>query len=84
MTGVQTCALPISPEYTEGREGYYWMKKLAGNSAKTVLNMDIRDFTEEGYAYRKAFITEQVRLFNEANNNRAVLEISDRATCITF
>lgn len=67
-----------TPEYTEGREGYYWMKKLAGNSAKTVLNMDIRDFTEEGYAYRKAFITEQVRLFNEANNNRAVLEISDR------
>ncbi|MFA0521570.1 peptidase dimerization domain-containing protein, partial [Vibrio sp. 10N.222.55.E8] len=38
-----------TPEHTEGREGYYWMKKLAGNSAKTVLNMDIRDFTEEGY-----------------------------------
>ncbi|MFA0196500.1 peptidase T [Vibrio artabrorum] len=67
-----------TPEHTEGREGYYWMKKLAGNSAKTVLNMDIRDFTEEGYAYRKAFIAEQVRIFNERNNNRAVLELTDR------
>ncbi|XDF78627.1 peptidase T [Aliivibrio fischeri] len=67
-----------TPEHTEGREGYYWMKKLAGNSAKTVLNMDIRDFTESGYMYRKAFIAEQVRMFNEENNNRATLELSDR------
>lgn len=67
-----------TPEHTEGREGYYWMKKLAGNSAKTVLNMDIRDFTESGYMYRKAFIVEQVRMFNEENNNRATLELSDR------
>lgn len=26
-----------APEYTEGREGYYWVKQLAGNSARTVL-----------------------------------------------
>lgn len=37
-----------APEYTEGREGYYWVKQLQGNSARTVLKLDIRDFTEEG------------------------------------
>lgn len=26
-----------APEYTEGREGYYWVKQLQGNSARTVL-----------------------------------------------
>ncbi|MGR5065272.1 peptidase T [Photobacterium sp. DNB22_13_2] len=45
-----------APEYTEGREGYYWVKELAGNSAKTVLKMDIRDFTKQGYAHRMAFL----------------------------
>ncbi|MGL4984297.1 MAG: peptidase T [Plesiomonas sp.] len=45
-----------APEYTEGREGYYWVKTLQGNSAKTVLKMDVRDFTAEGYAKRMAFL----------------------------
>lgn len=45
-----------APEYTEGREGYYWVKQLAGNSARTVLKMDVRDFTEAGYAHRMAFL----------------------------
>lgn len=45
-----------APEYTEGCEGYYWVKELAGNSAKTVLKMDIRDFTKQGYASRMAFL----------------------------
>ncbi|WP_420844817.1 peptidase T [Limnobaculum eriocheiris] len=45
-----------APEYTEGREGYYWVKQLHGNSAKTVLNMDIRDFTEQGYQQRMQFL----------------------------
>ena len=42
-----------APEYTEGREGYYWVKQLQGNSARTVLKLDIRDFSEEGYHARK-------------------------------
>ncbi|MGF1681676.1 peptidase T [Photobacterium minamisatsumaniensis] len=45
-----------APEYTEGREGYYWVKELAGNSAKTVLKMDIRDFSKQGYAERMLFL----------------------------
>lgn len=45
-----------APEYTDGCEGYYWVKELAGNSAKTVLKMDVRDFTKQGYATRMAFL----------------------------
>ncbi|OBU05921.1 peptidase T [Morganella psychrotolerans] len=45
-----------APEYTEGREGYYWVKQLSGNSARTVLKMDMRDFTETGYQSRMAFL----------------------------
>ncbi|GKX61274.1 peptidase T [Leminorella grimontii] len=46
-----------APEYTEGREGYYWVKQLQGNSAKTVLKMDVRDFTEQGYQHRMQFLS---------------------------
>ncbi|MDK3008978.1 peptidase T [Providencia rettgeri] len=45
-----------APEYTDGREGYYWVKQMSGNSARTVLKMDVRDFTEEGYRTRMAFL----------------------------
>ncbi|WP_159564401.1 peptidase T [Budvicia diplopodorum] len=45
-----------APEYTDGREGYYWVKQMQGNSAKTVLQMDVRDFTEEGYSSRMKFL----------------------------
>ncbi|QIC14502.1 peptidase T [Providencia vermicola] len=45
-----------APEYTADREGYYWVKQLSGNSARTVLKMDVRDFTEDGYRARMAFL----------------------------
>ena len=45
-----------APEYTEGREGYYWVKELSGNSTRTVLKMDIRDFTKDGYQNRLIFL----------------------------
>lgn len=45
-----------APEYTEGREGYFWVKELKGNSAKTVLNLDVRDFTQEDYQKRMQFL----------------------------
>lgn len=45
-----------APEYTERREGYYWVKQLQGNSARTVLKLDVRDFTAEGYQSRMNFI----------------------------
>ncbi|MFK0572553.1 peptidase T [Endozoicomonas sp.] len=45
-----------APEYTEGLEGYYWVKELSGNNSKTLLKMDVRDFTREGYQSRMMFL----------------------------
>lgn len=68
-----------APEYTEGREGYYWVKQLSGNSAKTVLNLDIRDFTRAGYQQRMDFLrrlaTSCESLWGEGTIE---LELSDR------
>ncbi|PSU34791.1 peptidase T [Photobacterium lutimaris] len=68
-----------APEYTDGREGYYWVKELAGNSAKTVLKMDIRDFTQQGYAQRMTFLQQLAdscqTLWGQGHIN---IELSDR------
>lgn len=45
-----------APQYTEGREGYYWVKEMTGNSAKTVLKLYIRDFSQQGYRDRMTFL----------------------------
>lgn len=45
-----------APEYTCDKEGYYWVKEMSGNSAKTLLKMDIRDFSLEGLKERASFL----------------------------
>lgn len=45
-----------APEYTENREGYYWVKELSGNSAKTILKLDIREFDDKKYQERMQFL----------------------------
>ncbi len=66
-----------APEYTENKEGYYWVKELQGNSAKTVLKLDIRDFSRSGYQQRMAFLD---KLANSMNNIYGGIDIvlSDR------
>lgn len=68
-----------APEYTEGREGYYWVKQLQGNSARTVLKLDIRDFSEEGYHARKTFVRQLAEsacaLWGEGS---VICQLSDR------
>lgn len=68
-----------APEYTEGREGYYWVKQLQGNSARTVLKLDIRDFTEEGYRARMAFVQQLADAANTLwGNNSVTCHLADR------
>ncbi|ECU9385912.1 peptidase T [Salmonella enterica subsp. enterica serovar Newport] len=68
-----------APEYTEGREGYYWVKQLQGNSARTVLKLDIRDFTEEGYQSRMRFIRQLADSMNALwGDNSVECQLSDR------
>jgi len=52
------------PEYTEGTEGYYWVKAIHGTVAETRLTVDIRDFTTDGYELRRAFIDKLAASFN--------------------
>ncbi|WP_158134802.1 peptidase T [Photobacterium damselae] len=68
-----------APEYTEGREGYYWVKELSGNSAKTVLKMDIRDFTKEGYRQRMTFLQQLADSCKTLWGENAIeIDLSDR------
>ncbi|MGX9457117.1 peptidase T [Photobacterium damselae subsp. damselae] len=68
-----------APEYTEGREGYYWVKELSGNSAKTVLKMDIRDFTKEGYRQRMTFLQQLADSCKKLWGENAIeIDLSDR------
>ena len=66
-----------APEYTEKREGYYWVKELSGNSAKTVLKLDIRDFCWEGYKKRMAFLGKLAEQMNDLYGG-VVIDLSDR------
>lgn len=66
-----------APEYTENREGYYWVKELEGNSAKTVLKLDIRDFDAAGYHERMAFLAKLAEQMN-ALYGGVEIDLSDR------
>ncbi|NLY04095.1 MAG: peptidase T [Campylobacter sp.] len=68
-----------APEYTEGKEGYYWVKELSGNSAKTVLKLDIREFDEKKYHERMEFLTALTNSCQAIWGKRSVeIELSDR------
>lgn len=53
------------PEYTEGKEGYYWVKGIEGSVARTNLTIDIRDFTRDGFEKRRRFIENLADGFNQ-------------------
>jgi len=60
------------PEYTEGTEGYYWVKAVQGTVAETKLTVDIRDFTTDGYETRRAFIENLAESFNRLHGEGSV------------
>ncbi|MDO5046369.1 peptidase T [Campylobacter sp.] len=68
-----------APEYTENREGYYWVKELSGNSAKTILKLDIREFDEKKYGERMRFLQNLAdgcaKIWGE---NRVDIKLTDR------
>lgn len=73
-------ALPEAerPELTEGREGYFWVNKISGNTVSATLEIALRDFEIDGYQNRKATlrsITEQLQ--NRYGHENIILELSD-------
>lgn len=66
------------PELTEGREGYFWVNKISGNTVSATLEIALRDFEIDGYQNRKATlrsITEQLQ--NRYGHENIILELSD-------
>ncbi len=52
------------PEYTEGVEGYYWVKNLQGNVGDTTITLDIRDFSTAGIKARQDHLQATADYFN--------------------
>lgn len=67
-----------APEYTENKEGYFWVKELSGNSAKTILKIDVREFDEKIYQQRMNFLQNLADSFNKIYNNRVKITLKDR------
>ncbi|MCL2567434.1 MAG: peptidase T [Alphaproteobacteria bacterium] len=60
------------PELTEGIEGYFWVKNIQGNTSKTILNIDVRDFGAETRLKRLDFIHNLVAEFNKTYGENTV------------
>ncbi|SDP27816.1 peptidase T [Phyllobacterium sp. OV277] len=61
------------PEYTENREGYYWVKSLHGTVAEARIVLDIRDFTQAGFEHRRHFVQTLVESFNQLHGAQTVV-----------
>lgn len=60
------------PEYTENREGYYWVKGIQGSVAEAKIVVDIRDFTKAGYEARHQFLQKLAASFNQLYGEQTV------------
>ncbi|AQW87700.1 peptidase T [Campylobacter pinnipediorum subsp. caledonicus] len=67
-----------APEYTENKEGYFWVKELSGNSSKTVLKIDVREFDDVKYAQRMQFLQDITDGLNKIWDNRVKIVLNDR------
>ncbi|MBA8878857.1 peptidase T [Phyllobacterium myrsinacearum] len=61
------------PEYTENREGYYWVKSVHGTVAEARIVLDIRDFTQGGFEHRRQFVETLVESFNRLQGTQTVV-----------
>ncbi len=62
-----------TPEYTDGKEGYFWFNDITGNQSQVILKMNIRDFDLQKYQARKRYI-EDTAAFIQAKHPRAKIE----------
>lgn len=67
-----------APEYTEKKEGYFWVKEMSGNSAKTILKLDIREFDEKKYDERMEFLQNLADGLNRVWDGRIDIKLNDR------
>lgn len=51
-----------TPENTDVREGYYWIKNMTGNPARAHIQINIRDFDDVTFESRKQYVRDVVEL----------------------
>ena len=51
-----------TPEHTEGKEGYFWVRSVSTNDTLAVVKMNIRDHDKARFEARKQYIADVVRL----------------------
>ncbi|MDO5055181.1 peptidase T [Pasteurella oralis] len=68
-----------TPERTEGKQGFYHLSRFIGDVEKAELHYLIRDFEQEGFLQRKAFIQQLVDEFNTKKSLKkpVLVEITD-------
>jgi len=64
----------LSPESTEGREGFIFVESISGNAAEATLNLNLRDFEMDG-------LKDQAKLLHETCALVAKTEPRARITC---
>lgn len=53
------------PEYTEGREGYYYPNEISGDASEVTLTCNLRDFDADAFARREAVLREIAAFLND-------------------
>jgi len=75
---IESLPLAERPESTEGKEGYFWCKKIEGDTSKTELDILIRDFDEKSFEKRKELLKTMVKNINKDLNNEYIeIQIKD-------
>ena len=68
-----------TPETTTGYEGFYHLTSLKGTVEETILSYIIRDHDRAAFEERKAFIQQQVVIFNEKYGKDTVtIQLNDQ------
>ena len=66
------------PENTSGYEGYFHVSAIRGDVEETVVDILIRDFDREGFAWRKNTVENGVRDFSRKYGLNIELELKDQ------
>lgn len=65
-----------TPETTEDKQGFYHLNRLVGDIEKVELHYLIRDFEQQGFENRKAFITHLVSEFTQRKGLKKNIELT--------
>ena len=67
-----------TPENTDGKDGYIWVKGLTSNQSKATLMLDIRDHHKDLYEAKKNYIQEAVAFTRKRYPTAVInLDLSD-------